>query len=171
MRRLSGPRATTAVAVVAAVIAVLAVMFPGLGFGQTNGIHGGSPTDVFMQGTPAVCSNEGTLMAQELTLAEESHLLVYFTGEWTGLGVNETGFLWFRLDGTDTDFDWEFPGHRDPETTGTVMWTFENVAAGTHTVSAHSEVRTIPPGQEPGFEASAEVDHCAFTVFVIPAVQ
>jgi hypothetical protein len=167
MRRLLGSKTST-VALVTAIITTLAVLgSQGVVIGQPTSSHGGSPSDVFMQATPAVCSNAGSLMAQDLTLAEESHLLVYFTGEWTRLSVNETGFLWFRLDGTDTDFDWRFAGHTLPETTGTVMWTFEDVAAGTHTVSAHSQVREIPPGRK----ASAELRHCAFTVFVIPVAE
>ncbi|MEX2204504.1 MAG: hypothetical protein WD965_10505 [Actinomycetota bacterium] len=162
MRRLSVRRAATPAAV-GAIITVLAVMFPGLGFGQANGIHGTAPTDVFVQETPAVCSN-GDPMTQELTLDEDSHLLVYFTGEWKRLGVKEAGIFWFRLDGTDTDFDWKFQGQSDWHTTGTVMWTFPDVAAGTHTVSAHAEARPVPPRPA----ASADVHHCAFTVFVIP---
>lgn len=170
MKRFSAPKASTAVAVVAAIVAILAVMFPGLGFGQPTTSHGGPPSEVFMQATPAVCLTDGSPMAQELTLAETSHLLVYFTGEFSGLGVNETGFLWFRLDGTDTNLDWQFPGHSLPETTGTVMWTFEDVAAGPHNVSAQALVRAANPNsdQETGREGSADLDHCAFTVFVIP---
>jgi len=49
MRRLTASRAWAAVAVVAAIVAVLAVMFPGLGFGQTTSSHGGMPSEVFMQ--------------------------------------------------------------------------------------------------------------------------
>jgi len=148
-----------------AVLAALVGLMVGVGIGQPITSHGGTPTDVFTQGFDgAVCSDDGDLMAQELTLDQQSHLLVYFTGEWKGLGVNEKGDLWFRLDGIDTDFDWNFPGHRDPESTVTVMWTFPDVAAGTHTVSAHSEVRPIPPRSA----ASASVRICAFTVFVMP---
>lgn len=51
------------------------------------------------------------------------------------------------------------------------MWTFDNVAAGTHDVSAHAEVRAFTPADGgTGRKGSAGVDHCAFTVFVIPAV-
>ena len=149
-----------------AVLAALVALTVGVGIGQPFASHGGPPSDVFMQGTDAVCSaDNGDLMAQELTLAEESHLLVYFTGQWFKLGVNERGYLWFRLDGTDTNLTGASPGHRDPLSTGTLMWTFPNVGPGTHTVSAHSEVRPIPPRSA----ASADVRGCAFTVFVIPA--
>jgi hypothetical protein len=170
MRRLTASRAWASSAFVAATVAALAVMFPGLGFGQPTTSHGGPPSEVFMQNTPGVCLTDGSPMAQELTLAEASHLLVYFTGEWSGLGVNETGFMWFRLDGTDTNLDWQFAGHSLPETTGTVMWTFEDVAAGPHNVSAQALVRAANPNsdQETGREGAADLDHCAFTVFVIP---
>lgn len=159
-----------AVAVVATIVVVLGVMV-GVGIGQPTSSHGGTPSEVFMQTDTGVCSDYG--MAQEVTLAETSHLLVYFTGEWRGLGVNEAGYLWFRLDGTDTNFDWYFPGQNRPETTiGTVMWTFQDVAAGTHTVSVHSEVRVVnaTPGGSRG-EASADLQSCALTVMAIPPVQ
>ena len=150
------------VAVLAAVIALTV----GVGIGQPIGSQGGPPSDVFTQETRAVCSaDNGDLLAQELTLTEESHLLVYFTGQWFKLGVNERGYLWFRLDGTDTESDSATPGHRDHVSTGIAMWTIPNVAPGTHIVSAHSAVIPIPPRTA----ASADVRGCGLTVFVIPA--
>ena len=89
MRGPSASRASTAVAVIAVIVAVLAVMgFPGLSFGQTTSIHGGSPSDVFMlrEGRPPeVCTPDGVpfdsvkIMPLQVDVEVPSHLLVYFS--------------------------------------------------------------------------------------------
>ena len=157
-----------AVAVVATIVVVLAVMV-GVGIGQPTSSHGGSPSEVFMQTDQFLCSDtDWGGMSQELTLAETSHLLVYFTATWFGLGSKERGYLWFNLDGTDTDADWEVPGDKSRRTTGTMMWTFEDVAAGSHTVYAKSGARRLHEGPGSG---SADLHSCALTVMVIPPEQ
>jgi len=83
MKRLSASRASTAVAVVAAIVAVIAVMaFPGLSFGQTTSVQGGSPSAVYMQKNPGSCStvvpSGVNAMEQEITLDAQSHVLIYF---------------------------------------------------------------------------------------------
>lgn len=176
MRRPSAPRASTAVAVVAALVAVLTVMFPGLGFGQPTSVQGGSPSAVYMQKNPDICSEvipDGvTVMEQEITLDEPSHVLAYFSFEWNELD-REVGEIGFALDETGGGF---FGGLFGPPpfdaTSGTVMWSFENVDAGQHTVTVQSFVIPIPGRAElPPSHVSAFLNHCALSVFVTPVVQ
>jgi hypothetical protein len=167
MRRLTASRAPTAVAVVAAVVAVFAVMLPG--FGQTTSSHGGTPTEVFMQTHPDTClavgPNDQTAMEQDFTLSDASHVLIYFTFEWGRLSSGEDGHIIPRLDGGGP-FNgveaWRFSGTTTTRTSGTIMWTFDNVAAGDHEVQVFARVSR-------GLSApSADLNDCALTVFVIP---
>jgi len=169
MRRLTASRAWAAVAVVAAIVAVLAVMFPGFGFGQTTSSHGGTPSEVFMQTHPDTCLNVGPndeiALEQDFTLNEESHVLVYMTFEWGQLNASEDGHVIIRLDGGGP-FDgveaWRFSGTTTTRTSGTIMWTFDNVAAGDHRVQMFARVTR-------GLATpSADLNDCALTVFVIP---
>ena len=174
MRRLSASRASTAVAVVAAIVAVLAVMFPGLGFGQSTFSHGGPPSDVYMQTTPDpnnTCLNAGpngqTAMEQFFDLGAESHVVVYFTFEWALLSTHERGHISMGLDGgpeVPTE-GWRFSGTVSSHTSGTVMWTFDNVAAGHHRVNVFARVASI---EHDAKERSADLNACALTVFVMP---
>jgi hypothetical protein len=90
-----------AVAVVAAVLALMV----GVGIGQPISSHGGVPSDVLMQtqGAPETCirtnADGRTGMPQEIELSETSHILAYFTFEWTGLERREYGLLHLELDG------------------------------------------------------------------------
>jgi hypothetical protein len=171
MRRLSASRASTAVAVVAAIVAVLAVMFPGLGFGQTTSSHGGSPSDVYTQTDPNTCLAAGrngqTAMEQFFDLAAESHVVVYFTSEWARLNIRQEGHISMGLDGrpeTEVPFEgWRFSGTVSTRTSGTVMWTFDNVAPGHHRVNVFGRVSSAGDTN-----TSADLNACALTVFVTP---
>jgi len=171
MRRLSASRASTAVVVVAAIVAVLAVMFPGLGFGQSTFSHGGSPSDVYMQTDPNTCLNAGpngqTAMEQFFDLGAESHVVVYFTSEWARLNTHERGHISMGLDGgPEVPVEgWRFSGTVSSHTSGTVMWTFDNVAPGHHRVNVFARVASIQHDAE---ERSADLNSCALTVFVMP---
>ena len=186
MRRPSVPRASTAIAVVAAIVAVLAVMFPGLGFGQTSGSHGGVPSDVYMQTQDSsedvfcadVPADGVTAMPQQFELAGTSHVLAYFTFEWEGLDAREFGVLHLELDGVpSTTSEYEFTAphamFKSNETVnGTVMWSFSNVAPGTHTVAVYAAVDDLDPlpgatGQDS--DLFANLGNCALTVIVTPA--
>jgi len=157
---------------VAATVAVLALIgFPGLSFGQTTGIHGGSPSDVFMQTNPDVCVVVGlepeTALEQQLTLARPSHL-VYFSYGWGSLDTNEEGKLGITLDGQGPTFN--FPGNLAGRQAGTLMFSFANVGAGPHTVDVSARVDPIPSDGQPPVapKTAAGVGPCALTVFVIP---
>jgi hypothetical protein len=157
--------------VVAAIVAVLAVMFPGLGFGQeTIFSHGGTPSEVFMQTHPDTCLTAGPedgqiALEQDFTLSQESHVLVYITFEWGRLNVSEDGHVNIRLDGGGPFDDvepWRFSGTTTTRTSGTIMWTFNNVAASDHVVQMFARVTRS------GGTPSADLNDCAMTVFVIP---
>jgi hypothetical protein len=174
MSRLRAPRATTAVAVVAAIVAVLAVMFPGLGFSQTTSSHGGSPSDVYTQtNSNDTCmspSPNGTsALEQFFDVGAESHVVVYFTFEWARLNTHEVGHISMGLDGrpeTEVPSEpWRFSGTVSTQTTGTVMWTFDNVAPGHHRVNVFAYVTFL--GTDAG-KPSADLNGCALTLFVTP---
>jgi hypothetical protein len=178
MRRPSVPRASTAVAIVATVVAVLAVMFPSLGFGQTTGVMGGSPSAVYMNKNPDFCATVdnagGSVINQEVVVDAESHLLAYFTFEWGNLNERLEGLVDIALLASDETVvgdsrEWGFPGHKIPRTSGTVMWSFEDVPPGTYTVHGAARVDQIPGGGLRDSELSAGLEECALTVFVIPA--
>jgi hypothetical protein len=175
MRRAPAPKASTAVAVVAAIVAVLAVMFPGLGFGQANGIHGGSPTDVFMQRAEdeQVCAPIGVnddgvgIMPLQVDLEARSHLLVYFSFELGGLDSNERAQVNPNLDGAGgADFDPVFSGNSDGRVPSTVMHVFPDVDPGTHTVDIFSSIFQVGPRDQGRLLAS--MGDCVLAVFVIP---
>jgi hypothetical protein len=170
MRRLSASRASTAVAVVAAIVAVLAVMFPGLGFGQTTSSHGGSPSDVYTQTDPGTCLNAvfngQTAMEQFVDLAVPSHVVAYFTFEFARLTTHERGHISMSLDGgPEVPVEgWRFSGTTSTHTSGTVMWTFDNVAPGHHRVNMFGRVAAIGDTDR----SSADLNSCALTVLVSP---
>jgi hypothetical protein len=173
MRRLSASRASTAVAVVAAIVAMLAVAFPTLGFGQNIFSHGGPPSDVYMQTTPDpgnTCLNASfhgqTAMEQFFDLGAESHVVVYFTFEWALLSLHERGHISMSLDGGPEvpSEGWRFSGTARSHTSGTVMWTFDNVAPGHHRVNAFARVAT----QGDTEDGAADLNACALTLLVTP---
>ena len=177
MRRVPAPRASTAVAVVAAIVAVLAVMFPGLGLGQTTSIHGGVPSDVFTLMKDKDCAPIGVtadgvgVMPLQLDVGTESNLLVYFSFELAGLDVYERVQVNPQLDGTAggtaaADFDWLFTGGNfNDVTSSTVMSSFPDVEAGPHTVDIYAAVSR--KGQVSG-QLHADLADCVLTVFAIP---
>jgi hypothetical protein len=156
------------------VVAVLAVMvLPGLGIGQPTSSHGGTPSDVFMSTDPA-CATPGMRQREALStpvaVSEESHVIVSFSAEWA-LDPGVEGLLTFDLGNADTgwftDFEWGVPGSR-MHTTQSVTWTFADVPAGDYNAIAYARVDPMPLGPGGG-RASAVLDSCALTVFVIPA--
>jgi len=174
MKTRHASRASTAVAVVAAIVAVLAVMIPGLGFGQVTSSHGGSPSDVYTQTNPNTCLAAGpngqTAMEQFFDLGAESHVVVYFTSEWARLNTHERGHISMGLDGrpeTEVPAEgWRSSGTLSTHTSGTVMWTFDNVAPGHHRVNVFGRVAFI--GTDASDRPFADLNACALTVFVIP---
>ncbi len=126
--------------------------------------QGPPPSDVFMKTESGTCLAVGAegrdAMTQTLTLARESDLLLYFTFEWGSLNLDEEGLLSRRLDDTPPPFEWSFAGNAFSRTSGTVMWSFADVPAGTHNVAAHARLE--------GGDLSAQLNGCALTVFVIP---
>jgi hypothetical protein len=172
MRRLTASRAPTAVAVVAAIVAVLAVMFPGLGFGQTNSGHGASPSDVYTQtfdddfcGNTTLNQGGQTIMDQEFTLEAESNVVVYFMFQFGFQSPRQEGLMAFALDGVSTNKEWGVaaPGSTTAQSfsvrqSTTLMWSFDNVAPGDHSVQAFARVST----------GSAGMSGCALTVLVSP---
>jgi len=177
MRRPSVHKASTAVAVVATIVAVVAVMFPSLGLGQTTGVKGGSPSAVYMNKNPDFCTTVdnagGSVIHQEVTVDAEAHLLAYFTFEWGSLKERLEGLVDIALLASDETVvgdsdEWGFPGDRIPRTSGTVMWSFEDVPPGTYTVHGAARVDATPAGGLPVSELSADLEECALTVFVVP---
>jgi hypothetical protein len=176
MRRPSVPRASTAVAVVAAIVAVLAVMFPGLGFGQTNSGHGASPSDVYTQTNAGTCAEVSldtvNVMRQSFTTDVETNIVAYFTGQFGSLQQLEEGRLFFTLDLPDTHVesgDQAIAGNIEPRTTATVMWSFVNVPAGDVEIGVGARVEQhVGASGDVNPAPSSDLKNCAFTVFVSP---
>jgi len=176
MRRLTASKAWAAVAVVAAIVAVLAVMV-GVSIADPGESSGGSPTDVFMNTQPEICTQadrEGVnAMGTAVDFDQGSHLLVYFTSQWSGLNDDKELLVGFEILDVDGEFFADSPLWADGTAqsthgSGTVMWTFEDVPAGDYTVQMIAQVRTGPvPAHAAGTHALLE--NCALTVFVIPA--
>jgi hypothetical protein len=183
MRRPSVPRASTAVAVVAAVVAVLAVMFPGLGFGQTSTSRGGTPSDVYTSTDPGVCHADKVgpdpvgLLPTAVQASQESNLVVYFTSTWSAPSGSPTELLLaLQVEGGEsfaTSPEWiantgTGGSERDAHGVGTVMWSFPHVAPGAYTVEATAHIAAFPGTSG---QSGANLQACALTVFVIPSVS
>jgi hypothetical protein len=187
MRWPSVPRASTAVAVVAAVVAVLAVMFPGLGFGQTSTSHGGTPSDVYTTTGPPpgeICTYVDTfgvapILPTRVTVAATSNLLVYFTSEVSGLEADTELLLTFRVNddaGNEVAQMGEWGVSNDPRLhdSKTIMWSFDSVAPGTYDVFVDGRTDPVPGppgGGNTNNNPSAALEQCALTVFVNPSVS
>jgi hypothetical protein len=185
MRRLSVPRASTAVAIVATIVAVLAMMFPGLGIGATTTSHGLTPTDVFatngpgVNNEPSVC-NPGddkigtqpvSVLPTAVHVAQDSLLVAYFTSTWSASSAApDELLLTLRIVDGDSSPDWitntgTGGSERTAHGVGTVMWSFPNVPAGDYTVEATAHL-----GGAPGTSGQSGVNlqACSLTVFVSP---
>jgi len=175
MRALSTSRASTVVAVVSATVAVLAVMaFPGISIGVPPTSR--SPSHVITNTEPEICGDVdrngiGT-MSTDVVFREASDLLVYFTGEFSGIDPNTELLLGFRVwDAVglqaSTPFEWGFVGNvRGAHSTATVMWSFADVPRDDYDVELSARVDPLPgPGAG---DNAAVLENCALTVFVIP---
>ena len=158
---------------VGVVFAVL--VFPGVGIGAPTTSHGGSPSDVYMKTQPApeecvgnINPDSVTAFPLEIEIASTSHVLAYFTFEWHGLERGEAGLLNLVLDGTGPGSQYDFARtERRINTTGTVMWSFPNVAPGTHTLEVFAWIDQVGSIGNPDFLAGLE--NCSLTAFVMPA--
>lgn len=153
----------------------------GVAFGLASTSHGGTPTDVYMTQDPEVCSPTGDkigieqvqLVPTTVNVAQQSHLLAYFGGMWSGFEPDSTLVLWFEI--RDANGFSELSPSFDVSKglvhgSGTLMWTFDDVAPGTYTVQALAALfpqrgAFIPHGD------GANIQNCALTVFVNPVVS
>jgi hypothetical protein len=182
MKRLSVPRASTAVAVIAAIVVVLAVMV-GVAQGLISG-QAGPPTQVFMQTTEGdveeVCLDPVTrenqsAMHQDLHLEAGSSVVALFSFGLTHLDVHERGIVGIILSGGGEPGHrfaseiWGFPGNANfSNSSGTVTWSFPDVpTTGDYTVDVRAFLG-FP--EEPSHEVrQATMEGCSLTVFVSPA--
>jgi hypothetical protein len=182
MRSPSASRTSTTVALVASAVAVLAVMFPGLGFGETTTSHGLTPSDVYTTTEPEVCGDVDTfgvppILPTRVTVAVLSNLLVYFTSEWSGLEAGTELLLNFQVndDGgnsvASTPFEWGVSNDPRLHDSGTVMWSFDDVDPGAYDVFVDARTDPVPGapgGGNTNNNPTAVLENCALTVFVIP---
>jgi hypothetical protein len=181
MRRLRAFRASTSVALVATIVAILAVMFPGLGIGETTTSHGVMPSDVFGSTETEICADVDTfgrapIMPTEVSVSETSNLLVYFTSEWSGLNTDTELLVTFRVnDGAgevaSTGFEWGLSNSGQGHESGTFMWTFDGIDPGVYSVFADARTDPVPGprgGGNTNNNPSAVMENCAMTVFVVP---
>lgn len=136
--------------------------------------EGRSPSDVLTSSIVGMCLSVGPTAAraieQEVSIRTRSHLSVSLTAEWAELDESEEGRLAFELAGpagTARSDAWTFGGDRRAGASGTVAWSFEDVAPGTYSVVAVASVRAFG-GSGSQVEPSAGLENCALTVFVVP---
>lgn len=177
MRRLAVPRTVTAGALGAIITLLALVILPGIGIGDPTTSHGGSPSDVFMSTEPAVCSGEdpvetepASLLPTAVHVGGQSHVLVYF-GSMTSW-FQEDSVLVLRLQILDGNgfFESSDDFTNSPglvHTSGTVMWTFEDIGPGDYTVQATAQVFPNWGAPHP-VSRGANLQSCALTAFVIP---
>ena len=174
------------VTVVAATVAVLAVALPVLG--DTLASHGGTPTDVYTATDPDVCqkgepdtkigSEQLEMLPMTVTVGQESHLVTYLGGMWSGFKDDAALILWVELFNQDSGVSRLSPGfsvtNGTTHNSGTIMWTFENVNPGTYTMQG---LVALFPARGAFVEhgvtdfRGANIQNCALTVFVNPVVQ
>ena len=166
-----------ALAAIGAVVAGLVLGVPTLVVGAPTTSHGGTPSDVYSTTEPEICAvvnvDGVSALPTVVTVDSTSHLLVSFSSERSGIrGNNE---LLVRIDilqnGTfveGTPFDWGFGRTFKTHESGSVGWTFDNIAAGTYTVQVGANMDPAPPG--PGGEGhpTATVENCSLTAVVNP---
>jgi hypothetical protein len=100
-------------------------------------------------------------MIETLDLKQKSHLLVSFTYHVSDLSVDEEAALHIGLD-RSYEHEWSVAGTQITRTSGTVTWSFENVPAGVHEVTAGGRVE--------GGDFFAQLANCALSVTtVLPA--
>ena len=159
------------------VIAVFAVMvLPVVGVGQPTSSQGGTPSVVFM-GTgpePELCNAKPIrerpvkMLPTAITVAEQSHVLVYFTGTLSHYQTPEL-VMTLQLKGVDSvqssqqSIQRGGTDRQHVHSVVTLMWTFADVAPGDYTARAAAWLGgTVEPDGEAGVQA------CALTAFVMP---
>lgn len=177
--QIAGGKSRKAILLVLSMAFVLSVA--GVAFGLATTSHGGTPTDVFMTQDPDVCSPTGDrigieqvqLVPTTVTVVQQSHLLAYFGGMWSRFEPDSTLVLWFEIVDANgvSELSPSFDVANGPiHGSGTLMWTFDNVAPGTYTVQTLAALfpqrgAFVPHG------AGANIQNCALTVFVNPVVS
>jgi len=164
-------------AVLGAVVAAAVVVLPGLVVGVPTTSHGGTPSDVFSTTEPVGCAEvdvDGvSAMPTSVTVDATSHLLVSFSAERSGIRGNNELLVRFDIlqGGTvleSTPFEWGFSRTFKTHESGTVEWTFDNVAAGVYTVQVGARTDPAPPGPGGSGHPTSVMENCALTVFVTP---
>lgn len=163
---------------------VFVLTVAGVAFALSSTSHGGTPTDVYTATDPDVCQKGGDkigteqleLLPTSVTVGQQSHLVTYLGGMWSGFGSDSTLVLWIEVvNENGSRLSPSFDVSNGPvHDSGTIMWTFDNVAPGTYTVQGLAALfpqrgQFVPHG-ETAF-TGANIQNCALTVFVNPVVS
>jgi hypothetical protein len=159
-----------------AAFAVALVAIPVIAIGQTSSSFG-LPPDVYTQTFPGdYCgetdlSETAAVMSQEVSLWAESSVVLYFSFEAGFENPRQEILVSFGLDGSDAALEGQEWGIAAPASTTaryfgsrqstSLMWTFDHVEAGNHTVQAFARVS----------KGVAEMNGCALTVLVSPTIS
>jgi hypothetical protein len=162
--------------VAGAALAVVALPVIAIAIATTS--HGGSPSDIYSTTEPEICAEVdvgGTsAMPTPITVDGTSHLLVSFSAERSGIRGDDELLLTFDIFDSSggfvegTPFEWGFGRTFETHESGTVEWTFDNVAAGTYTVQVGARIDPAPPGPAGSGDPVAALENCALTVSVSP---
>lgn len=163
---------------VVAGVALAVVALPVIAIAVTTTSHGGSPSDIYSTTEPEICAvvdvGGTSAMPTPITVDGTSHLLVSFSSERSGISGNNELLLTFDIFDSSgglvagTPFEWGFGRTFKTHESGTVEWTFNNVAAGTYTVQVGARMDPAPPGPGGSGDPTSVLENCALTVSVSP---
>ena len=179
MRR-TNPLAAGMLGAAVALIALIAL--PGVGIGETTTSHGSSPSDVYTTTEPEICAfpdtfGQAPILPTNVTVAAASNLLVSFSSEVSGLNGDTELLLSFTVTddaGNPVVGMGEWGVSNDPRLhdSKTVIWSFDDVAPGAYDIFVDARTDPVPGprgGGNTNNNPAAAMEHCALTVFVIPA--
>jgi hypothetical protein len=153
-----------------------------VGIGETTTSHGSSPSDVYTTTDPGICADVDTfgqapILPTDVSVAAASNLLVSFTSELSGLEADTELLLSFTVTDDAGNFvvgmgEWGVSNDPRLHDSKTVMWSFDDVAPGDYDVFVDARTDPVPGppgGGNTNNNPAAALEHCALTVFVVPA--
>ena len=151
-------------------------------FTVSGATPGASNIQVVTTTEPEICGQVDTfgvapVLPTRVTVPMTSNLLVYFSSEWSGLEANTELLLNFQVHDDEgnsvasTPFEWGVSNNPRIHNSGTVMWSFDDMAPGAYDVFVDARTDPVPGpagGGNTNNNPSAAMENCALTVFVNP---
>lgn len=146
--------------------------------GTAGDVYTATDPDVCQKGGDKIGSEQLEILPMTVEVAQKSHLVTYLGGMWSGFENDTALILWVELFNQNSGVSRLSPSFDQINgvihNSGTIMWTFENVDPGTYTVQGLVALFPVR-GEfvEHGVTdfTGANIQNCALTVLVNPAVQ